>query len=518
VTDLHESSNRTNDAMPTGGASAETDGAARYRWIAMAIVLIGTFMVILDTSIVNVALPQIGADFHTISGVEWIVTAYLLAVGVSMMATGWFADRFGRKWVFVISLALFTAGSLLCALSPNLEFLVLFRVLQGVGGGALMPLAMAMIYELFEPTERGRALGYFGIAAMAAPAIGPVLGGTVVSSVGWRWLFLINVPIGLVGVPVAVRLLRDTGYREARPFDRFGLATAGTGLVALLIGLQQGGSWGWTSVAVVALLGAGAVLFTVFTVHSLRHQAPLVDMRLFANPVFALSMVAIALMTVAQYSRLVYIPLELGSTRGIDELKIGLVMLPAALGVAITMPIGGWLTDRVGSRLPYTSGVVVLFAAYWSLAHLTADTDLVWVALALLVGGLGAGLGLMAPNVVAMNSVTASHVGQAAGLSSVSRQVSAAFGTAVLASIFASVLPAEQGAGGASLDDSIAAYNTIFRAVLYVLAVAAFVGLWLPGRRRALELQRERSIERERLIESGALVDDAAGMSPALDH
>ncbi len=486
-----------------------------YRWVAMGVVLFGTFMVVLDTTIVNLGLPSLQDDFDTVHGVEWVVTAYLIAVGVTQLTSGWVGDRFGRRRTFIVALAMFTIASILCAAAPTLWLLVVARVLQGVGGGLLTPVAMAMIYELFEPAERGRALGYFGIAVMAAPAIGPVLGGTVVSSVGWRWLFLINVPVGLVGVPVAIRLLRETGFRESRPFDSWGLVTAGTGLVAVLIGLQQGGSWGWSSPRIVGLLAVGAVSLAVFVRHSLRHATPLVEMRIFGNPVFALSMLAIGLMTVAQYCRLVYIPLELGSTRGIDELRIGLVMLPAALGVAVMMPFGGRLTDRMGSRVPFSLGAAILLVSYWPLAHLSPDTDLKWISLALLGGGFGAGLGIMSPNVMAMNATKASQVGQASGLSQVSRQVSAAFGTAVLASIFASSAPAGDLGDPAIADQAIAAYNDVFRATLVVLALAVLVGLTLPGRDRALEIQRERRDERAEMIASGRLLDETP---PATGH
>ena len=482
-----------------------------YRWVAMGVVLFGAFMVVLDTTIVNLGLSSLQRDFGTLHGVEWVVTAYLIAVGVTQLTSGWVGDRFGRRRAFITALVLFTLASMLCSIAPTLPMLVGARVLQGVGGGLLIPVAMAMIFELFEPAERGRALGYFGIAVMAAPAIGPVLGGLVVSSVGWRWLFLINVPVGLIGIPVAMSLLRDTGYREKRPFDLTGLCTAGAGLVAVLVGLQQGGEWGWTSPAVIALLAGGALLLVAFTLHSLHHDAPLVEMRLFATPVFAVSIGALCLMTVAQYGRLVYTPLELGSTRDINELRIGLVMMPAALGVAVMMPLGGRLTDRFGSRLPYTLGAAIMAVSYWGLAHLTADTNLVWISLALLCGGFGAGIGSMSPNVTAMNSVSASYVGQASGLSSVTRQVAAAFGTAVLASIFASTAPDTADLTDPSVvGDAVDAFNTVFAAVIVVLLVAIVVGLFLPGRRRAHELQQERLEERERLVAEGLLLDASA--------
>jgi DHA2 family multidrug resistance protein len=458
----------------------------------MAIVLIGTFMVILDTSIVNVALPQIGADFHTISGVEWIVTAYLLAVGVAMMATGWFADRFGRKSTFVGSLGLFTAGSLLCALAPNLSVLVAFRVLQGLGGGALMPLAMAMIYELFEPHERGRALGIWGIAAMAAPALGPVLGGYLATVSTWRWLFLINVPLGAVGVPIAVRLLRDVGYREHRRFDALGLAISSTGLVLVLLALSEAPDWGWGSIAFEACAGVGVALLAAFTVRALRTEHPIVDMRLFAVPVFSFTMVVIWCLTIAQFARLVFIPLELETLRGLSALRVGVALTPSALGIAATMPIGGRLADRIGARVPCTVGIVVLAISFWPLGHLGADTPLWVISTWLFVGGLGAGLAMMPNTVAGMNSVSSRLVAQASAVRSLNRQLAGAFGTAVLASVLSSRVGAIGSHAGHPTPAAVAGYNDLFVLGTWILVVTVVLALFLPGKAKSLAMQEER--------------------------
>ena len=497
---------------PTGDLIDDAPGAddgsiagIPYRWVAMGVVLFGAFMVVLDTTVVNLGLPALQQDFHTVEGIEWVVTAYLASVGVSQMMSGWSADRFGRKAMFISSLALFTGASILCALSPSLGVLVAARVLQGMGGGLMMPVAMAMIYELFEPHERGKALGYFGIAVMAAPAIGPVLGGGLVTSLGWRWLFLINVPIGLIGIPVAVRLLRDTGYREERPLDRVGLGLSGVGLAALLIGVSKGATWGWTSPAVIALVGLGAVLLALFVRHALSTANPLVEMRILANPVFAIGMVAVGLLTVAQYSRLVYIPLELGTVRQISELRIGLTMLPSALGIALTMPLGGRMADRIGARIPVTVGALVLGGTFVALAGVTTTTSLPMIAFILFLGGLGSGLAMMAPNIVAMNAVSATKVSQASALSQTARQVAAAIGVAIIASVFASSRP-DGPAGSADLGP----YRVVFLVAACLLVAAAIVAQLLPGRAKALQLQADRKAEQE------AMGLDAAGGEPAV--
>jgi EmrB/QacA subfamily drug resistance transporter len=485
----------TTRPAPPGGAAPAAD--PRYRWVAMAIVLIGTFMVILDTSIVNVALPQIGAEFNTLSGVEWIVTAYLLAVGVSMMATGWFADRFGRKAVFVASLALFTAGSLCCALSLDLAMLVAFRVLQGLGGGALMPLAMAMIYELFEPHERGRAFGIWGIAAMAAPALGPVVGGYLATAASWRWLFLINVPIGAAGVPLAVRLLRDVGFRERRRFDAVGLIVSSTGLVLVLLALSQAPDWGWGSAAFVSSICVGVVLLALFTARSLRVQDPLVEMRIFSVPVFDLTMAVIWCLTIAQFARLVFIPLELETLRGLSALRVGITLTPSALGIAATMPIGGRLTDKIGARVPCTVGMVILAVSFWPLGHLAVDTPLWVIAIWLFVGGLGAGLAMMPNTVAGMNAVSFRLVAQASAVRSLNRQLAGAFGTAILASFLAARIGPIGSHAGHVTPAAIAGYNDLFLLGMWLLLAAFALSLFLPGKEQTLAVQEERRRELE---------------------
>ncbi len=463
-----------------------------YRWVAMFVVLFGSFMVVLDTTVVNLGLPDLQRDFQVDSGIEWVVTAYLAAVGVAQTVSGWLADRLGRKKVFLAAMALFTVASLLCALAPTFGFLIAARALQGVAGGLMTPVAMAMIYELFEPNERGKALGYFGIAIMVAPAIGPVLSGTLVSSLSWRWLFLINIPIGSVGVPLGIRLLRDTGFREERPFDRVGLGLAGSGLVAFLIGMSQGGVHGYRQPAVVALLAVGVVLIALFVVHVGHVRHPLLELDILANPVFAVAMVTVALMAVAQFSRLVYIPLELGALRGVSEIRIGLVMLPSALGMAATMPIGGRLVDRMGARIPVSMGATVLAASFVALARVTLTTPLLHIAVILFVGGIGSGLAMMAPNIVAMNSVEARRVSQASGLSNVTRQVAAAVGVAILSSIFAST---RSSAAQPTVSQELRPYHTVFFIAVGLLVAAVGAAQFLPGKARAMELQRLRSQE-----------------------
>jgi MFS family permease len=319
-------------------------------------------------------------------------------------------------------------------------------------------------------------------------------------------LFIINIPIGLVAVPVAVRFLRDSGFRNDRPLDMWGLVLSGTGMALLLVGLSIGGINGWGRSDVIVLLAGGVVVLVAFCLHALRTPHPLVDLRILAKPVFAVGMVALGLLSIVQYSRLVYVPLELGSARGVAEFQIGLLMLPSAIGIALMMPVGGRMADRVGARLPVIIGVLMLLASFWPLSHLSADTSLVGISAILFLGGLGSGLALMAPNIVAINSVPMQEVSQASGLSAVSRQLSAAVGTAILASIFATIRPVAA-PGAVDTQAFVDSYNTIFLIAFGILVVLLGVSMFLPGKAVARRLQDERQVEAAELQAAMAAAD-----------
>jgi DHA2 family multidrug resistance protein len=473
------------------------DDLTRYRWVAMGVVLVGTFMVILDTSIVNVALPQIGVDFHSIANVEWIVTAYLLALGLAQPPTGWLTDRFGKRAVFCGCVITFTVGSLLCAVAPNLGALVAFRVLQGVGGGGLPPVGLAIIYELFPADRRGTALGIWGIAAMAAPAVGPVLGGWLVTAVSWRVLFLINVPIGVVGVVLSVRLLRDVVPRRHRPLDWQGLLLATGGLAALLLGFSEAPTWTWGSPTTIACLVGGAVLTAGWVIRGLRVRMPLVDMGMFRQPVFSLCMVVLLLLTMAQYGRLVFIPLELESLRHFSALRVGVLLVPTALGAAATMPIGGRLADRIGPRLPTTLGVACIGVSTWMLSRLTLHTSELAVAGYLAVGGIGLGLSMMPTTVAALLTLPNRMAAEASSLRTLSRQVSGSLGVAVLSTVIATRLAGipRPPTAPADIATGQSAYNVVFAIAASSCVLALIASIGLPGGAATRRLQALRAAE-----------------------
>lgn len=468
-----------------------------YPWIAMGVFLIGSYMVILDVTIVNVALPQIAIDLGSESGIEWVITAYLIAIGIAQPATAWAADHFGRKPVFTISLFLFALGSFLSALSPDLNYLIAFRILQGAGGGAMMPVGLAMIYELFPPERRGTALGIWALSAMAAPAVGPTLGGYIVTAADWRWLFFVNVPIGVVGFIAAVILLRDFGFRERRPFDLLGFALAGGGLVSLLLGFSESNEWGWGSPQVVGLLVIGTALLVTFVFHALRIQHPLIDVRMFGVPTFSLTIVLIWVISLMLYSRLVFIPLQLETLRDMSAFKVGLILTPSAIAAMIASPLAGRLTDKIGPRYPIIVGMISGAVGAWFLGHLALDTSIYVISAIVALQGFGIGLAMTPNTVAAMASVRDRFAAQAATVRSLNMQVAASFGVAILSTIVVSQIGvvSAHGLTGADAQDAQDAYNSVFLIALGVLIVGIGLAFFLPGRAGMRSIQKERSAE-----------------------
>lgn len=503
-------------ARPGGQArydviEGESEAAVeRYRWVALGVVLIGTFMVILDTTIVTVALDPIGTDLHSKSGVEWIVTAYLLAVGVVQPATGWLADRIGRKPVFMASMALFATASLASAMAPSLGFVIVFRVIQGLGGGAMMPVGMAIIYELFPPNRRGAAMGIWGIAAMAAPAIGPTLGGWLVTQLSWRWLFLINVPIGAVGLVLAFRLLRNTGYRERRPFDWIGTLLIVSGLVPVLLALSQGSSWGWRSLPTLGSLFGGVALIGVFVWWALTQtEHPLVNLRMFRISTFSLTITIICLLTLSQYGRLVFVPLEMESLRHLTPLHTGLLLTPTAAGAAMTMPIGGRLADKIGAKIPVTLGLIPVACATFYLSTLSPHSSEIWLMVWLFISGFGFGIAMMPNTVAGLNSLPSNLIATGSAMRQLSRQVAGSVAVAALTAVVSFQLGGHIAFTGAHTQaQAQAAYNDVFLFGFWALIVTLGVALFLPGKLKTLELQQARTAEQVAMVRASEMGEE----------
>jgi len=465
-------------------SSVRTPRQERAAWLALWVIVGATTMVALDTTIVNVALHQIAVDLHSGARIEWVVTAYLLAVCVSQPASGWLADRYGRKVVFLTSLVAFTVASAGCALAPSLGLLVAGRVVQGLGGGALIPVGMAMVLGLFPRERHGRAIGIWGLAGMLAPAIGPTLGGWLVTAVSWHWLFLINVPIGVVTFCFGLRLLPESGERHHRPFDGVGLGLGCGGLSLAVLGLSEANEWGWGSLATIGCLIAGAVLVAGFIVHELRVAHPLIELRMFREHTFSIAMSVMALVFVAQFARLVFIPLQLEGLRGESALKVGLLFLPAALVAALAMTAGGRIVDRIGPRLPVVVGAALMGVALFAFANLELDTPLPLIAVFLAIQGFGFGL-LTPPVLVAGLSDLPPHlVSQGTAVRSLLNQVSGAIAVALLGAVVATSAGAHP-----TPTESQSAYNNAFALAAFGVLIALALATRLPRRGPTREIE-----------------------------
>jgi EmrB/QacA subfamily drug resistance transporter len=411
--------------------------AGRNPWFAMAVVMAGMLMLSLDATMVTVALHPIAVDLGAGTGVEWVVSIYLLALAASQPITGWLSDRFGRKAMFLLALTVFTAASLACAAAPNLGLLVFFRAVQGFGGGALMPLGMAVALDLFPRHRHGFVIAMWGMAALVGPALGPTLGGWLATSVSWHWLFLINGPVGVVALILGFSLIPNIGHRERRTFDLGGLLLGSGGLSVLILGLAQGNQWGWKSVATLLCLSLGMGALVGFVRHEMRTTHPMIDLRMFRDGAFRLSSGAMLCVLIAQYGRLVFIPLELESVRGLSPLRVGLLFLPAAVAQGTGMHAGGRVVDRIGARIPMIIGAAMLLVAVTGYASLRLTTPIAIVVVCLSVQGFGCGLMSAPATVAGLSDLPRNLLAQGTVVRSLTGQVGGALSIGVLGAVIA---------------------------------------------------------------------------------
>jgi EmrB/QacA subfamily drug resistance transporter len=450
--------------------------------VPVSVVIAGTVMSALDATIVNVALHDIAVDLGAESGIEWVATAYFLAVCAAQPVTGWLADRVGRKAVFLGGLMIFVPASAGCALSTNLGTLVAFRVVQGLGGGAIAPIAATMVFELFPRERHGRAMAVVTTALMMTPAVGPTVGGLIVVNASWHWLFLVNVPIGVVVVIAGFMLIPRFGHRETRPFDILGLLLGTGGLTIAVLGLSEGNAWGWASPATLATVTGGLALLGGFAIHELRSPSPLIDVRMMGDRSFRLAMGAILFITMAQFGRLVFISLEMESLRGYSALQVGLMLAPPAFAGMVAAIIGGRLADEYGPRRPIMLGCFVACIALVGLGLMTLHTP-AWIIIVLLaVQSVGMGW-VTAPAMVAgLSDLPKNLISQGNALRSLTGQTAGALAVALFGAVVATRLGDSQ-----SPERAQSAYNSAFLVAAAGVAVAFLLASRLPVRARRSE-------------------------------
>ncbi|MEU1275782.1 DHA2 family efflux MFS transporter permease subunit [Streptomyces sp. NPDC005799] len=469
------------------------------------IVLVGAYCAILNITVISVALPDIAAHLGGNGGsldVDWVATAYLVGVVFALPATGWVADRFGRRTTYLACVAVFGAGAVLCTVAPSMPFLVGGRFVQGAGGGALLPVGMTIVLEAFPASRRGMAMGVWGIGIAGAPAMGPALGGWLVTAFGWRSIFVVFVVLAILASLLALALPKS-GYRSLRRFDALGWSLASGIAVLAVFAIRQAPELGARSPVLWAAVAAVTGLSPWLVVRSLRVSDPIIDFRMFRNRIFDLTMVVTAFINVAQYARLNFLAVELQTVRGFDAQHVGLLLAPAALGVAVTGPLGGWLTDRVGSRTPVVWGLVAVVASMWMLANLRADTSSLRIAVILVLQGCGIGLANMPVNVASMNSLPQRYVAQGSAIVNLTGQFAAAAGVAVFGAVLVAQVGSVTGEGVAA-HVAQDAYNNLFLIAFWVAVVGLLAATLLPGARRSAAIPPARTAETEAVTEPPA--------------
>jgi EmrB/QacA subfamily drug resistance transporter len=422
--------------QPTPSAGDKLD--KRVLMVA-GVVVLGAIMSILDITVVSVALQTFQREFDATSAqVAWTMTGYTLALASVIPLTGWAADRFGTKRLYLIAVGLFTAGSVLCATASSLEMLVGFRVLQGLGGGMLMPLGMTILTRAAGPERVGRVMAVLGIPMLLGPIFGPILGGALIDSASWHWIFLINLPIGIAAFVYAFLVLPKDHVEPSETFDWVGMVLLSPGLALFLYGVssipeakQEDGTI-WTAQVVAPAL-IGILLIVAFVPWALNRKNihPLVDLRLFKNRTMTVAVLAMSLFAVAFFGASLLFPLYFQSVRGEDALHAGLLLAPQGIGAMITMPIAGVLADKMGPGKIVLVGISVITIGMGMFTQLEADTSYTYLMSALFIMGLGMGGTMMPIMSAALATLKAETIARGSTLMNIIQQVAASIGTAL---------------------------------------------------------------------------------------
>lgn len=447
------------------------------KWLIAIAFVMGLFMEVLDMTVLNTALPTIGRDFGVgTSSLQLVLTGYLVSLAIFIPASGWVADHFGSKWTFAFAIAVFTGASALAGASQSMEMLVAARVIQGIGGGMLTPVGTTMLFRAFPNEERAKASSVLALPVMIAPALGPVLGGWLTDNVSWRWIFYLNLPIGLAAL--AFTLLFVPNHRESTStrFDLIGFVLAGAGLSSLLVGLERAPSHGWGESLTLFLIVAGSILLALFVVAELVIKEPLLDLRLMKDRNFAAGNLTILVSTGALMGILFLVPLLLQQVMGLDATESGLVTLAQVFGMMLVMPFGAKLYPLLGARRMMASGFAVLAVTIFAFSRLDMDSSL-WAFRGLLfVVGVGMALIMVPSQTATFESISHQDTANASSLYSTMRQFASAAGVALIATLLATRVNANVSSLDAAASP-LAQAQAVFSGYDETFIVSGFVSL-----------------------------------------
>jgi MFS transporter, DHA2 family, multidrug resistance protein len=418
-----------------------TEKPAINPWIIAISVMLGTFMEVLDTTVVNVSLQHIAGSLSvTPEEATWVLTSYLVANAIVLPLTGWLSNYFGRRNILLMSVGGFTIFSFLCGIAPNLPMLIVFRIFQGATGGGLQPLSQAILMEAFPPEKRAKAMAFWALGIVVAPMLGPVLGGWITDSYSWRWLFYINIPIGIAAVVMAVLFIHDPPYikRGAGGIDYWGIGYLALGIGALQIMLDKGQEEDWFASHFILILGilcVGGLVF--FLVRELTTEHPVVDLRIFKNRTYATGVFLMTVLGFVLYGSTVLLPLWLQTLMGYSALEAGMAMLPRGLGSFLFMPIVGILMGKIEARKLLAAGLIIASYSIYQLSNLNLNAgywDIFWPQL---LQGTSMGLLFVPLTTITNGLIPKEQMGNATSLFNLMRNIGASIGIASVTTISA---------------------------------------------------------------------------------
>jgi EmrB/QacA subfamily drug resistance transporter len=411
-------------------------------WRIATVVILGAIMSVLDTTIVNVALHDLSGDLHaSLDSIQWVITGYLLSLAAVIPVTGWAVRRYGARPLYLIALVVFTGGSALCGLAWSSTSLIAFRVLQGVGGGMLTPIGQMVLVKAAGPKNLPKVMSAIGIPIVLAPVFGPTLGGLLLQSAGWQWIFMINVPVGILAFTLALRLLprEQAGVEDAGRLDFIGLVLAAAGTVGITYGLSESDAAGsLTSSKVILPVIVGIALVSAFVTRAKRIDYPLLDLSLFKNRGFSAASVVTFCLGGALFGAMILMPLYFQTVRGQDAVDTGLLLIPQGIGGGLGMFLSGRATERLGAGMTSVVGAVILVVATVPFVLIQADTSYYVIGAAMIVRGVGIGLAIMPAMTAAFSVLTREQVNDASPQLTVLQRVGGSLGTAIIAVVLQS--------------------------------------------------------------------------------
>jgi EmrB/QacA subfamily drug resistance transporter len=459
------------------------------KWFVMAAVAMSIFLGTIDGSIVNVAQPTLVQVFQTdLAVVQWVTLAYLLVITTLLLSVGRLADIYGKKSLFVWGIVIFTVGSVLCGLSPTIGWLIALRVIQAIGAAMITALGAAITTSSFPPEERGRALGITGSVVSIGIIAGPALGGILLDTLSWHWIFFVNLPVGILGLLLAVRYIPHDTPQGGQRFDLAGAITLGVSLLALLLALTVGQELGFGSPLILALFVIWLILFVAFIMIELRRSQPMLDLRLFRNPLFAVNVATGFITFLAIAGPGLLMPFYLQNVLGYPTRSIGLLLGVVPIGLGIMAPLAGSLSDRFGSRPITLLGLLTLFAGYCAISTLGTSTSTLGYILRFIPIGLGMGIFQSPNNSAIMGSVPRSQLGVTSSLLSITRTLGQTVGLALVGALWAARVytysPESTNATTAPVGAQVSALRETMLAMIVLIVFAVMLSIWGLWRER----------------------------------